>query len=1187
MAVKWTPAQQDAIQCREGTVLVSAAAGSGKTAVLVQRVIEILTDREHPVDANAVLVVTFSNAAAAEMKQRILRRLNELIRQDPGDAYLLRQRTLLGASHISTVHSFCLDLVRTNFHLLDLAADFRLGSEKEVELLEEEEALALIEERYESREEGFSQLVELVSSSRDDSALVRLLLTLYRFIRSHPFYDRWLDSKLMMYDPDIPVAQTVWGQVILDYARGSVACAWDLLQNACDRMSGDEAMEKAYLPAIESDLAQLERIRQVLETGSWDDICQELGAVTFQRLGTLRGYDDAERKAQVQQLRSAAQDILTSLRQRQFCAGAADFAEDIRQLRPKIETLFSLVREFDRRLLAQKRRRHMVDFSDLEHFAVQLLAQSTADGWEKTPLAQQLSQSFAYVLVDEYQDTNETQDLIFQSVSRPDNLFMVGDVKQSIYRFRQAMPEIFIRKRNTYHPFDGQHFPARLVLSHNFRSRSQVTDTVNDLFSALMSREVGEIDYDESESLVPAASYPEHPAADTQMILLENADEESSDALAEASFVAQKIQSLLDEGFPVTEDGALRPIRPGDICILLRSPKNKAELYVKALTQRGIPVCTDARSGFLETVEVSTVLSLLRAVDNPLVDIYLTAALMSPVFGFTADEMAQIRVQDRSRHLYLNCRQLAEEDTPLGRHCRQALEWLDQLRLLGSTCPASLLIRRLTELTGLEQICAAMKYGDARLANLRLLADYAAQYEAGGYRGVAGFLRFIDRMTQRGDDLPSAGTANDSSAVRVMSIHRSKGLEFPVVFLCDTAKKFNVQDLRANMLLHSQLGFACVARDYATRSQYTTIPMEALRLELDRAMLSEEMRVLYVALTRAREKLILTSVQNSLEKKLASLHGALTPRGTVSPYLVRSGHSYADWMLMALIHHPACREFCAANGCYVEQTLLGARANIRLETARWEGEGTHQETDTLPHADPAPEITERLRRRMAWQYPDPAASRLPSKLSVSQVAAGPQQEPDWFSREPQFGKRAGGTQLTPAQRGTALHTFLRCARHADASAGPDCLETEIHRLVQQQFLTAAEGKSLDRRAILRYYQSELFSRAESSDWVRREYPFLMELGGEELSALLPEIGSHRVTVQGIADLVFAQGEGLVLADFKTDRVQDPQQLADRYRAQLALYAKMIRRQTGRPVIEALLYSFALGQEVPVELEEKV
>ena len=973
----------------------------------------------------------------------------------------------------------------------------------------------------------------------------------------------------------------MWGKVILQYAMDALRYAQAQLKRAIEEITGDEAMEKAYLSAFEGDLAQAQRIYYQMNTGRWDDVCRELDNVSFQRLGALRGYEDTAKKELVQSLRKSAQNIIKQLDEDLFCVDEAGFLEDIRFLRPRIETLFDLVLDYDRRLMQEKRERRLLDFSDLEHFAVQLLVKEEKGKREKTALAKELSEQFAFVLVDEYQDTNATQDMIFQSLSRPDNLFMVGDVKQSIYRFRQAMPEIFIEKRNTFHDYDGQHYPARIVLSHNFRSRKEVTESINFLFQAVMSREVGEIDYDGTEALTAAAVYPEKEDAVTEVHLLQNASEELSDQLAEASYVAKQIKRMLDEGFTVTESGALRPVRPKDICILLRSMKNRAEIYSDELSRQGIEVWTDAKNGFLESVEISTALSILRAVDNPLIDIHLTAAMMSPVYGFTADDMAVLRLRDRSHHLYLNCQEIAagenlsEQEKSRQQLCQKFLDSFAQLRVIASASPAHQLIQQLIERTGLWDLVLAMKYGEVRKANLRLLIQYAQEYEAGGQKGIAGFLRFVDKMISRGEDWSCASSVTDrSDAVRIMSVHHSKGLEFPVVFLCDTSKRFNTQDLRSNMLLHSQLGFACCARDFVTRKQYPTVPMEALKLELQRSMLSEEMRILYVALTRAKEKLIITSVQNDLEKKLSGYVNALTERGTVSPYVARSASSYADWILMSLVFHPDFTRLCIDLGCMPEDVITLPACRFQPVLAEIHDQQEEQAGEQLTFSEePQQPLVEQIRALCSDSYPDRQAREIVTKLSVSQVVhhgeGGFSEVP--FSKEPAFLKEEGA--LSGAQRGTALHTFMSCADHAHAQQD---LEGEIERMTYEHYLTAQEAQSLDRRAISRYYQSDLFLRSQRSHNLRREFAFQMELGREDLETVIPNIGEHLVTVQGIADMIFEEDGAWVLADFKTDRV-DADTLCDRYRRQLALYAKMIAGSTGMPVREKVIYSFYLGR----------
>ena len=1185
-AVRWTKQQQQAISAREGTVLVSAAAGSGKTAVLVQRVIDILTDKTRPVDANRILVVTFSNAAAQEMRTRIEKRLLELIAQNPTDTYLIRQKALLSASHISTVHSFCLDLVRANFHLLNISSDFRLGGENEIKLLEEDIAQETIEYNYEHNDGRFSELVELVSSGRDDRSLLDVLRRLYAFVRSHPFYREWLEEKLMMYDEQVSVGDSVWGQVIRNYALDAVDYAQSQLRRAVDIIAEDSSMTKAYLSCFEADLASFEAMRNILHTGSWDEICQQTKNFTFPRLGSLKGEYDNESKELVQGIRKTAKGIAEELKDKLFCTDEAGFLEDIRFLRPKIETLFSLVLDYDRRLLKEKRERNLLDFSDLEHFAVELLVDFSDGVRKKTPLAEELAQTYSYVLVDEYQDTNATQDMIFQSVSQKDNLFMVGDVKQSIYRFRQAMPEIFIEKRNTFHEYDGEHYPARIVLSHNFRSRKEAAEAINYLFGMLMSTEVGEIDYDQSEELFPAAEYPDKEDADTEVCIVENASEELSDQRAEAYFTACRIKEMLKSGFTVSDKGQLRPIEPGDICILLRSMKNRAEIYSSALSRQGIEVWTDTRAGFLSSTEVSTALSILRAVDNPLMDICLTAAMMSPVYGFSSDDMAVIRMKDRNAHLYSNCQMIAsgqeltEEEAKRQPLCKKFMDSFAELRQIASSSPAHRLIQRLLEVTGLWDIVLAMKNGEIRQANLRLLIEYAQEYEAGGQKGISGFLRFVDRMLERGEDWSCAGSVTDSAeAVRIMSIHRSKGLEFPVVFLCDTSKRFNTQDLNSNMLLHSQMGFACCARDFKTRKQYPTVPMEAVKLELSRSQLSEEMRILYVALTRAKEKLVITMVQKDLSKKIFGWTTAMNERGKLSPYVVRTAASFADWILMSMIFHPDFGDLCRENNCCPEGA--GGPVNCRIipTVCRIEEETQEEagEELLLTHV-PQEEQLITIRELCRDSYPDKAAREIVTKLSVSQVVQKKGYQDAAFSREPAFLTRKDAGELSSAQKGTAMHAFLSRADHQRAQQN---LKQEISRLCAEGYLTKAQGESLDTDQIQQYYSSPLFARISSAKQVRMEFPFQAQLGREDLEGVIPNIGEHRITVQGVADLIFEEEDGLVLVDFKTDKAENPGILVYRYRSQLELYAKMIEILTHQKVKEKIIYSLYLGRQINI------
>lgn len=1109
---KWTREQKQAIDVRKGTVLLAAAAGSGKTAVLVQRVIDILSDPSDPVEPKQLLVVTFTRAAAEQMQERISQRFQELLAADPTNHYLRKQMALLSTARISTVHSFCMNLIRANFHLLGIQPDVRLGDEGDMKLLTAELAEDCIEAFYEkdalNSSEDFAQVVKLFSNRGDDRDLPGLLLKIYYFLRSRPYYNQWMDDALAAYGYEGAIEESLWGRLILEESRRSLEEVREELSHSDDAIWAEEFLG-------------------LLNEGRWDPIFHY-----------VQSHPAKERKTET------AKKLAKQLGESLFCCSEAAFRRDLRHLYPRISTLFELVRDLDRRLVEEKQRRHILDFADLEHLCIQLLVQPGEDGsYGKTQLAEELSKELRYVLVDEYQDTNQTQNLIFQSLSQEDNLFMVGDIKQSIYRFRQADPSIFLGKKRDYRDYDGVHFPAKLFLSNNFRSRQEVTTAVNQVFSCIMKEETAEMDYSGGERLVPSAVYPEsrHCAAEYHIVDTTALRRDGGEAaLEEASVVAARIRQLLDSGMLVGREGQQHPLEPGDICILLRSPKSHGEIFLQALTQESIPVISESEENYLETLEVSTTLSLLRTIDNPLQDIPLTAALLSPVFRFTAEELAQVRIYQRKRSLYLNCVDLAKEGNA---RCAAFVEKLQDYRLRASALPAWQLIQYLLEDSGLLSFVAALEQGQQRQANLRLLIEQAKNCEDWGYEGLGGFLRYVEKLQEKEQTLAAAPSAAvDLSAVRIMSIHKSKGLEFPVVFLCETSRPFARRDFTEPIMLHPDLGFACISDDPDSQTSFTTVPLEALRMAGHKQMIAEEMRLLYVAMTRAKEKLIITAVHRGVTQ----LEDWKAPR--LNDYTIRNAACYADWLDMVLLQQ---REQGAPDFLHIHLD----NAQLRKE----EEKCFHRSAQ----ADPV--TAAYLRELLSIPYSDPEAQRIPSKLTVTEIAKGQQSQEELFSREPNFLKEQG---LTAAQRGTAMHNFLSCADHLAAQKD---LEGEIRRMVQKKYFTKAEAASLNRSNIRAYYRSELFARICRSPWVKREFSFLMDMGREELGRLIPEIGSHRVTVQGIADLIFEEDSAIILVDYKTDHLSE-EELVAKYRPQLELYRSILSRLLDKPVKETLIFS---------------
>ncbi len=1174
---RWTTEQAQAIQARGGALLVSAAAGSGKTAVLVERILRLITDEERPVDADRLLVATFSRAAAAQMRQRALEGLEALLAADPKNDRLRRQKLLLGRARIGTVHSFCLQLIRENFQLLELSADFRIGEEKEMLLLRQQMAEEVIGSYYQEKRQDFYGLVELISGPRDDRRLEETLLKLYDFVRAHPFYERWLLGQRDAYLDRRPVEESAWGRRIFESAGGLVEYCLRLCQNALGLMAGEEKMEQAYGPAFREDLSRLERLKERIAQRDWDGCCQELDSLSFARLGALRGYQDSRLKDQVTALRSQVKERLGRLRGRYFCSTAREYREDLEDLAPKVAVLFDMTIEFSRRLEEEKRQRRLVDFSDLEQLALRLLVQPEGEGCRPTALARQIQSRYDAVMVDEFQDTNQAQELLFQALSRGgENLFLVGDVKQSIYRFRQAMPEIFIAKKDAFSPYDGVHYPAKILLRANFRSRPEVTGAVNFFFGALMSRQLGEIDYNEEEALVSAGAFPSYGRAQAELHLYSPDPQGGEDKLTqEARCCAGIIEELLESGYQVAEGGGMRPVRLGDICVLLRSTSGgKIDAYLKELERLEIPACSASRSGFLATREVMAALALLQAVQNPLEEVQLAAAMISPAFGFTPEELARIRLSAQGESFWTAVLRYGERDAKT----TQFLAVMQRLRRQAAQLPVADLLRSLYRETCLVEKFAMAKGGAQRRANLLLLLEYAARGQQGGYAGADGFLRYLRLLEERGEDLEPAALGESRDAVSVMSIHRSKGLEFPVVILADCDRPFNTQELSEPTLLHPQMGFACMRQDSALGRRFTTVPLQAIRLESARADLSEEMRIFYVALTRAKEKLILLGKCALPERRLAALAQPLAG-GKLSHYAVSEGKSYLDWALMAALHHPDCGELRRLAG-EEDLELLPAQAPLRVAFHTAAGPQPAALPRQQPQAAASPALVEQIARRIDDQYPYEEEVLAPAKMGVSEIVRGAAQ--CRFDSRPAFLARTQG--LTGAQRGNAVHRFLQFADFSRAAAD---LPAEIARLTGQGYLTAEERRAVEEAGLERFFASRLFLRMQASPRLERELRFLSIVGGSRLARYglaLPNGGG--TVVQGVADCVFLENGRAVIVDFKTDRVQSAQQLAERYTPQLSLYRELLADTLACPMGECILYSTCLGLEIPLTLADQ-
>ncbi len=1172
MATKWTPDQQDAIHARGGTLLVSAAAGSGKTAVLVQRVIERIT-AQNGCDADRLLVVTFTKAAAAEMKQRIAARISELLAERPGDLHLQRQKLLLERARISTVHSFCSDLIREHFSQLGVSPTFRIATEDEMVLLCDRAAQETAEEAYATAREdaGFQELVELFAGDRDDRRLTDTVRRLYDFIRSHPFPEQWLDEKTALFGADVALEKTEWCRVLFEYAEEQLQAAQQTIRQTLAQAQQDEAVATAYSAAIAEDEARCRMLVQRAQEHDWDALAQALGALDFARLGSIKkGAADEQIKTQVQDARKKYKEQFAKLSE-YFDRPADEAKAELAAQLPVVSALTSLCKQYGTRLDALKKERNLLDFGDLEHFALSLLVRPVKGGFVRTETAKELSSRFEEVMVDEYQDTNGAQDMIFSAVSKQEeNLFLVGDVKQSIYRFRQASPELFLARRSEYPRYDREKdaYPATVILGQNFRSRSGITGACNFLFHMLMSRSVGDLDYTAEEELVPAAEYPpsEEPAAELQLFNTSQYDGESEEA--EAQWVAQKIRAMVDSGVTVSKNGVQRPAEYRDFCILLRSAAKHTAPFAKALCARKIPVWTSAQGGFFAAREISVTLSLLRVIDNPLQDVPLLAVLLSPVCGFSADDLAKIRLQKPKVLLYHALCLAAEEDE----HCAAFLKMTARFRRLAATMPSDRLLRCIFEELHMEEMVLAMRDGGAQLANLRLLLEYARTYERAGYRGLSGFIRYIDRLQEQRSDLaPAAVLSESANVVRIMSIHHSKGLEFPFVFLADTARRFNISSQVGDLLIHPEMGVGLKRRDPMSGARFPTAAYDAVRLETARDELSEQLRVLYVAVTRAREKLFLLASYDDPEKRLAALASQQQENGRLLPFSVRSAASFADWILSALLWHrdgAVLRSLAGAEGL---QPLEGSAWNVQCTIPHREDFAPTEESEPCP---PDEELLNRLHRVFAAKPAATALSGVPVKAAISQLAEEREQQKHLGERRPRFLSQSG---LTPAERGTAMHHFLQFADYSAAKADS---AAELARLTDAGYLTAEESASIDLARIDALFSGALGERIFAAQKVHREVRFFEELPAVRIAPELTGADAEEtVLLQGVADCVLEEQDHLVLIDYKTDRVKSGEELAVRYTEQLGFYADALEKTFGKPVREKLLYSLWLSKIV--------
>lgn len=1181
MGVDWTTDQRHAIECRKGSVLVSAAAGSGKTAVLVERVIRRLTDEDNPCSAEDLLIVTFTRAATAQMREKIGAAILKRLSEDPTDRHLRRQYMLLPFAKICTIDSFCNDLVRENFHALGISPDYSLLDNETAVIMKNDVCEAMLERAYEEDLDGrFSELSDMMSSGSSDEDFAKLIIKMYDISTAYPFPDLWLDSLIGEYSQS-DINKSRWGGIIKKYVCDMLDYCVSSSRDVMTAMESDPIVADAYGAAVQSDINMYAELREKINS-DWDEALEAFKTVKYMSLGRVpKGYE-SETKNVVTTARKKLKDLLKKV-PGIMCVSSEEHADDMRLLRDPVTKLIELVKQFGREYSAEKDKMNSADFSDILHRALNLLAVSDGSGgYIKTDLARELSSHYVEILVDEYQDINEAQDMIFRAISADENnLFTVGDVKQSIYRFRQAMPEIFLRRRSTTHSFESGKYPLGITLGSNFRSRVGVTSCVNYIFRQLMSTEAGELEYDDSEALNAAAKYPERDTPDCELHVVTDKGNRADTLEAQARYVAKYIERTVREGkMLVTKGGALHPASYGDFCILLRTAKNVSSVYANALSERGIPVFSPETGGFFEAAEISFILSLLRVLDNPVQDIPLAAVMLSPLFGFSAGELADIRASAKERleagetePLYRSVAVSADEGDE---KAAAFLKKIESLRRLSLTLSAGELVRRVCEETGFDAIVGAMPDGERRRLNVGLLCDYAEKYEAAGNLGLSGFIRFIDKVARTSGDLATAARPSENAdIVRIMTVHQSKGLEFPICILADMQHAFNERDNTESVLISSSAGLGMKRRTEDGISVYDTASRRAAVITSERMGRSEEMLVLYVALTRAKENLVMvTSVPNP-EKGLAKVAVECGIGERANPFAVLRMNNFSDLVLTALMRHPAADELRKLSGVDVP-IFLSEKDRFKLKVVVSDSESFMTESANEQKIAAKPVFFNEVQARLDYSDPRSVLSSVPAKRAASDGSERGINREYFASSRPAFMSSGG---LTPAQRGTATHKFMQFSNYAAARAD---IESELARLVDGGFLSEDEGKAVNIGAAKRFFMSPLAERIFASDNVMREKKFAALFPAKFFyPELTGEAAEEKIVVQGIADCVFVEDGKLVIVDYKTDTGVDAEALLDRYSAQLEIYREALSQALGMPVKETLLYSFFMNSTVKV------
>ncbi|MFA6939866.1 MAG: helicase-exonuclease AddAB subunit AddA [Clostridiaceae bacterium] len=1175
----WTEDQLSAINLRNKNILVSAAAGSGKTAVLVNRIIKLI--KEDKVDIDKLLVVTFTNAAASEMRERIGNALEEEIENNP-ILDLQKQIILLNRSNIETIHSFCLSVIKNNFGKIDIDPDFRIGEETELALIAEEAIEELFEECYEEEDEEFLNLIEAYSSKKNDDGLKTAVMSIYKYAISSPYPQNWLSSIKDDYktDENFNFSDTKWAknlvesiQIELKGFKGSMLCSIDLIK--------DETDFESYLDTLNQDLFNISNLLEESKE-SFQSLSEGIDKISFSTIGRCKKGADEILKDKVKKNRDSVKKGIGGIREDIGSLSSEIIKKQIDDLYPRVERLIDLTISFMNKYSDKKKEKNLIDFNDIEHFCLEILAENKDGRIIEREAAVKLKEDFYEVLVDEYQDTNNVQETIINLISKENlshqNLFMVGDVKQSIYRFRQANPEIFLEKYKKYSLNKDQQF-VKILLNKNFRSRKEIIDGTNFIFKNIMSSEIGEIDYNQDEMLYLGADYAAKidtglmSSGGIELHLIDKGDQQefTQKEDLEASLIADIIEKLIDSNYGVYDKNikGLRKISYRDIAVLSRSTVNISGAISDEFKRRDIPAYSDGGSTFFQTLEIKLVCSYLKAIDNPLNDIPVVSILRSPIYRFSSEDLGKIR-QYLFKGPFFKALTKASADPDLKDKIDFFLNEFKYFKKLSGIMPLDEFIWHLMTKTAFYGYVGTLPAGVQRQANLRLLFQKAGEFKKTG-SNLFRFVNLIDKIVKSSGDYSSAKILGEmDNVVRIMSIHKSKGLEFPIVILAGLGKRFNLSDSTKSILLHKDLGIGTNVVDLERKISYPSLIKSSLSRRIKTENLSEEMRILYVAFTRARERLILTGVVSDIDKNKGKWEDVIFD-DNMSKSSVMNANSFLDWIGPCIAHDDGLFETYYHNASEFEASKEGpddTKTNFLLKD----------------------NIKKEIEDKLSYRYPYVLSSQVPSKLSVSEIKSIMLREdndakqifPGNLHKKPIFLQQ--DSKLIGAERGTAYHAFLEKLNLKVKT--DEEIKTEIERIFNNGYITESQRDIIETGKIKTFLSSSLGKRLSSSDKVIREGDFIMQVpAGVIYKELINDpYKDEKVLVQGIIDCFFYEGQDIILIDYKTDKCDKSSKniLADRYKEQLNFYKMAIEKMTNKKVKEKYLYLFSIDETVKVE-----